>query len=195
MRGNSFFPSLGRLSVYFHYSWWPALEWPLTHWRNFFFNSLNSNIWILDLIIGKKRNDCGRMKLYSIRFSIKEDEAHPISQSHPLYFAPIFSSPIPKKKKIHKKILNHPHCQCVLGNISNAILMKIYFIIVTVHLGRVGAYSLKSQACRGRFLLQLLLLCLGQWGTQNLAWKSQKESSQTRYSTTLRVLVRQQGVC
>ena len=36
MRGNSFFPSLGRLSVYFHYSWWPALEWPLTHWRNFF---------------------------------------------------------------------------------------------------------------------------------------------------------------
>lgn len=163
--------------------------------KKFFFNSLNSNIWILDLIIGKKRNDCGRMKLYSIRFSIKEDEAHPISQSHPLYFAPIFSSPIPKKKKIHKKILNHPHCQCVLGNISNAILMKIYFIIVTVHLGRVGAYSLKSQACRGRFLLQLLLLCLGQWGTQNLAWKSQKESSQTRYSTTLRVLVRQQGVC
>lgn len=105
MRGNSFFPSLGRPSVCFHYSWWPALEWPLTHWRNFFLNSLNSNIWILDLIIGKKRNDCGRMKLYSIRFSIKEDGAHPISQSHPLYFAPIFSSPIPKKKKSIKRFL------------------------------------------------------------------------------------------
>lgn len=113
----------------------------------------------------------------------------------PSLFCPHLLFTYTKKKKIHKKILNHPHCQCVLGNISNAILMKIYFIIVTVHLGRVGAYSLKSQACRGRFLLQLLLLCLGQWGTQNLAWKSQKESSQTRYSTTLRVLVRQQGVC
>lgn len=71
--------------------------------------------------------------------------------------------------------------------------MRIYFIIETVHLGRVGAHSLKSHACHGSFLLQLLFLCLGQWGTQNLAWKSQKESTQTRYSTTLRVLVRQQG--
>ena len=62
------------------------------------------------------------------------------------------------QKRIHKRILNHPHCQCILGNISNAVWMRIYFIIVTVHLWRAGAHPLRSQACRGSFLLQLLLL-------------------------------------
>lgn len=69
--------------------------------KKFFFNSLISIIWILDLIISKERNDCGRMKSYSIQLSVKGTEAHPLSQSHPLYSAPIFLTyAIAKKKPI-----------------------------------------------------------------------------------------------
>ena len=73
-----------------------------------FLNSLNSIIWIHDLIISKKRNDCGRMKSYSIQLSIKGTEAHPLSQSHPLYSAPIsLTYAVAQKKPIKGFLPTH----------------------------------------------------------------------------------------
>lgn len=50
---------------------------------------------------------------------------------------------------------------------------------------------LRSYPCQGRLLPGLILLHLGQYGTQNLLWSGQRVHSD-QYPTTLGVLVKQQ---
>lgn len=72
---------------------WSCHE-PTEEWKK---NYLKSKIWIFDLIIiSKKRNDCDRMKSYSVQFSIKGRRVHPLSQPH-LFILPPFPSHTPKK--------------------------------------------------------------------------------------------------